>query len=87
MLPHKTLLKPQSSSRVLCLSLSSSTTWHPHSTCLMGLRDGSWRVLNQDLGRMREKCPLHCGSCLPYPQSGVWFGAVMQEEDLIHLPV
>ena len=54
---------------------------------LQGLKRCKLEGAKSGLRRMRENRPLHCSSCLPYSQSGVWSGAVMQEEDLIHLPV
>jgi hypothetical protein len=45
-----------------------------------GHKDGSGRVLNLDLWRMGENSPPRC-SCLPYVQTGVRSGVVMQGVD------
>jgi hypothetical protein len=49
----------------------------------MEVRGCSFRTV----GRITEISPHPYSNCLPCAQTGVWFGIVMQEEYLIHLPV
>jgi hypothetical protein len=63
----------------------SSASWWPILPVANKVEGGACQI--RTVGRMKDSSPRRCCNCVPCVQTGVRSGVVVQEEDLIHLPV